>query len=325
LHILLFTIVGLVAGIVLLGWAADRFIDASVKIAKVFNMSPVMIGMVLVGFGTSFPEFVVSAIAAAKNQAGLSIGNVIGSNIANFGMCLGITSLLYPLNIHSRIVKKDFLVLFVFSLFIGIFIFSGHLTQISGVCLLLALVMYFIWLYFSSKKGEIATDALVVEVERELSHDQVKMTQTVIWWFFSLFLVFVSSEILVRSAIAMAQWFHVSSLFIGLTVVAIGTSLPELAATIIAAKRNEPDIAIGNVIGSNIFNILGVLAMPALLSPSKLASSVIYRDYPIMMLFTVVVWLLSALPPNKNQFSRGSGLILFIGFLVYMAVVIWFQ
>ncbi len=322
MHVLLATFVGLAIGVVLLGWAADRFIGASIEIAEVFKMSPVMIGMVLVGFGTSFPEFVVSALAAAKGEAGLSIGNVIGSNIANIGMCLGIAAFICPLKINSRIVTKDYFVLFLISLFVGVFILSGSLTRVAGVSLLLGLVANFVWLYWSNKKGKIATDALAIEFEKELSPEKVNLVKTMSWWFFSLFLVFVSSEILIRSAVTMAQWFHVSNLFIGLTVVAIGTSLPELAATIVAARRNEPDIAVGNVIGSNIFNLLGVLAMPALISPTRLATSVIYRDYPIMLGFTLAVWLISILPPHKNQLTRISGSVLFIGYVVYLSFVI---
>lgn len=319
---MLITILGLLLGFLLLGIAADRFIESCIAIAKRYGMSPLLIGMLLVGFGTSFPEMVVSSMAAIKGNAGLSIGNVIGSNIANIGMCLGIAALVSPLVVHSRIVKKDYAILVFFSLVVGVFIYSGQLTRSDGVILVVLLLSYLGAIFYFDRQATKKKDTMQTELEANIPQHKMSLTKAWVWWVIALAMIFGSSELLINSAVTIAKWFHVSDLIIGLTVVAIGTSLPELAATVMAVRKNEHDIAVGNVVGSNIFNLLAVLPMPALISPTKLSSMLWYRDYPIMIGITVLLWILTLIKPNKGMIGRPSGAILLLLFIAYIITVV---
>lgn len=305
-------------GIGLLVWAADRFIIASGSIARNLGISPLVIGMVLVGFGTSFPELVVSAIAAWNGNASLAIGNAIGSNIANIGLVVGVTVLFVPISIHSRILKREFPILIFVSLIIGALMLNNFLSRMDGLILLLALGIQLYWtIFIAPKRHRGAKDAMVREYESELP-PKMKLKKAIVWWLIGLVLLFVASELVVSSATTMAKLLHMSNLVIGLTIVAIGTSLPELAATLVSALRRENDIAIGNIVGSNIFNMLAVMAMPALLAPGRLPPHVLTRDYPLMLLFTFIFWLIPFTPPHKGRITRSSGFVLLFGFIAYL-------
>lgn len=316
-------ILSLIAGFVLLGFAADRFIESCIAIAEHYGMSPLLIGMLLVGFGTSFPEMVVSAMAAIKGNAGLSIGNVVGSNIANIGMCLGAAALIAPLTVHSRIVKKDYALLMFFSLIVGIFFYARQLTRIDGIVLILLLLAYLGVIFYFDKKSKVEKDAVVDEYSAEIPKHKMSQLKAWVWWLVALAMIFASSELLISSAVEIAKWFHVSDLIIGLTVVAIGTSLPELAATIMAARKNEHDIAVGNVVGSCVFNLLAVLPMPALISPAQLPNMLWHRDYPVMLGLTALLWVLTVVRPNKGVIGRPSGMLLLLFFVGYIALVVF--
>lgn len=307
-------VIQIVLGVALLAFGADRFIAASAGLARNFKLPTLLVGILLVGFGTSFPELVVSAIASFHGKAQLAIGNVIGSNIANIGLVLGLAALIMPIKVHSRLIKREFPLLIIISIFAGILLFNGYLSRLDGVILLVLLALHIYWVSISIPKSE---DTVVHEIE-EKKPAKMKTSIAIIWWVVGLGLLFVSSELLVNGAVAAAKLMGISDLIIGLTVVTIGTSLPELAATITSALKKEHDIAIGHVVGSNIFNILAVLAMPALIDPGSFSFSVMRRDYPVMMAYTVVLWLVTFCLPRKGRLGRIVGGIFLLGYISYL-------
>lgn len=306
----------------LLAWGADRFICACSSLAKHFGMPTLLIGMLLVGFGTSFPEMVVSTIAAIKGNPGIAIGNAIGSNIANVGLVVGVTALIAPLSIHSRLIKREFPILVVVSLLVWFLISNYMLTRLDGIILLIVLLFYLLWMIRAGFNKKIEKDVITEEYKKELP-PEMSLKKAWLWWFVGLFFLFLASDLLVSGASAIARWMHISELVIGLTIVAIGTSLPELAATIVSARRGEHDIAIGNVVGSNIFNLLAVLMMPALITPVPLPTHLLTRDYPIMFGFTLALWLFSIFPIKKLNINRIQAFVLLLAFLSYLIFLIY--
>ena len=302
----------LMLAIVLLALAANRFIAGASSLAKHFRWPPILAGVLLVGFGTSFPELIVSLIAAIKSHPGLSVGNALGSNVANIGLVLGATAIFYPIAIHRKLKRYDMIILVVVSVLVGLLLLNRYLGLVDGLILLLGLIVY-LWLMFRRVNKD--------EVLEELLDHSMKLSAAWIWWLLGLIFIFISSEWLINVASSLAISLGISQWLIGLTVVAIGTSLPELVTTLMSAMRKEHDIALGNVIGSSVFNLLAVLAIPAFLSPVKLPASVVYRDYPIMLGFTLLLWLLMGLS-KKLRISRLSGVILFACYVVYLVVLI---
>lgn len=315
---MIFNLIEILVGAILLGYGADRFIVASASLADHFKLPRLMTGVILVGFGTSFPELIVSAFASLHGKANIAIGNVIGSNIANIGLVLGLAALLVPIQVNSRLIKREFPVLIFVSLIVGVLFWQYHLSRIDGIILLLVLIVN---LYWTLKTAPSKSDPIVKEIKKELPPVMSKGKSSV-WWFVGLLLLLISSELLVNGAIAVAKHFGISDLVIGLTIVTIGTSLPELAATITSAYKKEYDIAIGHVVGSNIFNSLAVLAMPALISPGVFSEAVLKRDYPVMMGFTLVLWLTTFCFNKKAQVGRGIGLILLLGYVAYLLMLV---
>lgn len=306
----------------LLVWGADRFIVASSSLARRMGMSTLMVGVLLVGFGTSFPEIVVSAIASIHGTPQMAIGNAVGSNIINIGLVLGLSALIFPLTVHSKLLKREFPILLVVSLFVFILISNHYLSRIDGILLIVVLLLHLYWMFFMVPKLEKNHDALAIEFAKELPKHPMQLWVAIAWWLFGLALLFLSSELIVDGAVQIAKWLHISDLIIGLTVVALGTSLPELAATVMSAMKKEHDIAVGNVIGSNIFNLLAVMAMPALISPTKLPSSLIWRDYPVMLGFIITMWLFAFFPRKKPVLGRFGGTIMLLGFTVYLVWIV---
>lgn len=316
---MLLMIVEFIVGCGILAWGADRFIAGSTGIARHFGMSDLLIGVVLIGFGTTFPEIVVGAIAAFHQQPGLAIGNAVGSNITNIALILGVSVLVAPIAIHSSLVKREIPFLLIISLLASLLVWDGQLTRFDGLILLVLLVLY-LWaiMYFVPRDKDMKQE--ITEI-----HDEKKMTMTVslFWWFFGLALLFISSELIVMAATMFAHWLKVSDLVIGLTVVALGTSLPELAATIMSSVRGRHDVAIGNIIGSNVFNMLAVLATPALIAPSSISKDFLWRDLPFMLGLSLLLWFLSMCAPNKGKLGRPSGVIFLLCYFGYIGVVMF--
>ena len=318
---MLFPVLAVIVGLVLLVWSSERFVIGASATARNFGISPLLIGLAIVGIGTSAPEIFVSGTAALRGNPGLSIGNAIGSNIANIGLVIGITALLAPLSVRSRTLKREFLIMFVVLLLAGVLLLDQSLSRVDGVILMIgfvALMGLMCAIAFHARR----TDPLSDEFAQEIPESMSTMLATT-WLLIGLIVLLLSSRVIVWGAIEIARSLGVSDLIIGLTIVAIGTSLPELAASVMSALKGEPDIAIGNVIGSSMFNMLPVLSLPGLIAPGMVPLDVIYRDYPTMLLLSVVFFLTAygfRGPGRINRWEGGLLLACFFGYQGYLYV-----
>jgi cation:H+ antiporter len=313
----LLSVAAIIAGLILLLWSADRFVDGAADIARFLGVPPLLVGMLVIGFGTSAPEMLVSGVAALHDNPNLGIGNAVGSNITNIALVLGVTALFFSLPVNSRIIRRELpILLLAESVALGLIYWRGF-SFIDGIMLFVGLFLVLAWMVYISLSNP--EDSFLEEVEHEIpdaSHKRLAFLWTVI----GLLVLLGSSHMLVWGATNIAHMFHVSDLMIGLTVVAIGTSLPELAATLMSAKKGETELAIGNIVGSNIFNTLGVLAIPPLLSttmPIVADSNAIYRDMPIMVGLTLLLWVFARGCWQKNLISRVKGGIFLSLFIAY--------
>lgn len=298
-------------------WSADRFVDGSAAIARRAGLSPLIIGLTIVSFGTSAPEILVSLNAALEGAGELAIGNALGSNLANVGLVLGITALIATLPIQKHILRDELPILLTVTAVAGYFIYDSKLEFWEGI-VLLALIVPVIGYLIHSKKRSLSPEEIAAE--QDLPNLPVKMA--VIWFVIGLILLVISSKILVWGATNTAGFFGVSTLIIGLTVVAVGTSLPELAASVVSALKGHHDIALGNVIGSNIFNLLAVMSVPALIDTLDMERAVFVRDYLSMAGITLFLalsiamtfWVRRAKPPG---IGKTVGILLLICYMAY--------
>jgi len=321
---MLVTVVALIVGLVLLVWSADRFVIGASATANILGISPLVIGILVVGIGTSAPEMLVSAIASSDGQAGLAVGNALGSNITNIALILGFTALLIPLNVQSKLVSRE-IPLLIMVMLVGYFLLrDGDLGVMDGSILLFGFAAVVLRQLWEAKHS--GGDSIEAEFAAEIPKD-MGIKAALGWLLLGLILLIGSARLLVWSAVDIAHFFGLSDLIIGLTVVAVGTSLPELAASVAAARKNEHDIAIGNVVGSNLFNLLGVMAIPGVLAPGPVDAAVISRDYPVMLLLTGIFFLVARGPSGARRISRleGGGLlciyVAYISYLIYDAGV----
>ncbi len=309
----------LVGGFLLLVWAADRLVAGASATARNLGVSPLIIGLIIVGFGTSAPELVVSAVATARGNAGLAVGNAIGSNIANMGLILGFTAVIYPLRLESSTLKREYPLLLLIMLVSLFFAIDQELTRLEGWLLLGGLVGMIGWLVRLGLQRP-DSDPLAQELEAEIPTD-IPTRVAVFWLIISLIALPASSHFLVEGAIGIARTLDVSDTVIGLTVVAFGTSLPELATAITSAFRKEDDIAIGNIIGSNMFNLLGVLGISATIQPVAVQAMVLGRDFPVMFLLTGLMFLLASDFRGPGRIGRTAGALLLAIFIGYQFMV----
>lgn len=309
----------LLGGFLLLVWAADRLVAGASATARNLGVSPLIIGLIIVGFGTSAPELVVSAVAASRGNEGLAVGNAIGSNIANMGLVLGFTAMIYPLKLESSTLKREYPLLLLVMLVSLFFAIDMKLTQLEGTLLLIGLFAMIAWLVrFGMQRPD--TDPFAQELEAEIPTD-IPTRVAVFWLLISLIALPASSHFLVEGAVGIAQVLNVSDTVIGLTIVAFGTSLPELATAITSAFRKEDDIAIGNIIGSNMFNLLGVLGIAATIRPVEVQAMVLGRDFPVMFLLTGLMFLLASDFRGPGRIGRTAGALLLMIFIGYQAMV----
>jgi cation:H+ antiporter len=319
-----------IIGLVLLVWSSDIFIDGASSVAKHMSISPLIIGVVVLGFGTSSPEILVSIHASLDNSPALAIGNVIGSNIANIALVLGVTAMVSPIIVKSSLLKQEFPIVIAVS-FLGIILMlDGDLDETDGIILLITLIITMIWMIKANKQTNINDksldpDPLKTEIIQELNQlKKISLSKSITMLISGIIVLIISANLMVTGAIDIAKYFNIPDLIIGLTIIAIGTSLPELAAAIAAAKKSEKELMIGNILGSNLFNILAVLAMPALISPSTVDKTALLIDYPIMLMLTVVMMVI-ALPKNgKSVIRRWVGFLLTLSFVAYL-VLIYFR
>lgn len=311
---MLASLAAVVLGFALLLWSADRFIVGAAGLARHLGVSPMIIGLTIVGFGTSAPEMLVSGFAAWQGNPGLAVGNALGSNIANIALILGASALVAPLTVRSATLRRE-LPLLNLAMFLSLgLVVDGHLGRLDGALLLGGLVLLMGYLVRTGLRD--AADPMAQEYAEEIPVG-LPVAWALFWLVTGLVLLLASSRMLVWGAVGIAQALGVSDLIIGLTIVAVGTSLPELAASVISAKKGESDIAIGNVIGSNLFNILGVLALPGLLAPAALPREVLIRDYPMMLALTVLLFGFAYGFRGPGRINRIEGLVLLACFFGY--------
>ncbi|MCM8855611.1 MAG: calcium/sodium antiporter [Candidatus Thiodiazotropha sp.] len=312
---LLFSIAILV-GLIILVWSADRFISGAAALADNLGVSPMLIGLTVVGLGTSAPEVLVSTMAAMSGNPGLAIGNAIGSNIANIGLILGFTALLIPLSVHSSVLKREYPILLAVTLLCLLLMWDGELNQFDGAVLAITLVGVLGWMIYTAKTG--AADPIAGEFDAEIPHD-IPTRKAIILLLVGLAFLLLSSRLLVWGATNVAIALGVSDVIIGLTIVAIGTSLPELAASITSAMKGEDDLAIGNVIGSNLYNMLAVLSIPGLVAPGPYAPEVLTRDLPVMLGLTLFLFFMGYGFGKPGRINRLEGAILLLAFVGYQS------
>jgi cation:H+ antiporter len=304
-----------IVGFIVLVWGADRFVMGAAALARNLGLPPLLIGLTVVGFGTSAPEILVSLTASLQGAPELAVGNAIGSNIANIGLILGVTALVAPLLVKSDVLRREYPILLVISVMTFFMLSDGQLNRTDGVVLLLSLVVV-LYLIVRIGRARAVSDPIDIEFEAEIRTDLSTFASSM-WTFAGLVLLLVSSRLLVWGAVQIATALGVSDLVIGLTIVAIGTSLPELAAGVVSALKNEHDIAVGNVIGSNIFNLLAVLAVPGLITTTAISASVIHRDLPVMLALTLALYLLGRGRDGHGHIDRWEGALLLTAFVGY--------
>ena len=317
---MLISIAQLAGGFVLLVWGADRLVAGASALARNLGVSPLIIGLTIVAFGTSAPELVVSGVAAYRGNPGLAVGNAIGSNIANIGLILGLTAVVYPLRVESETLKREYPLLMLIMIASLIMAADLVLDRTEGYLLLTGLVALIIWMIRYGLRRPYG-DPLAEEFEAEIPSN-MPTKYAVFWMTVGIIILPVSSKFLVDGAIFIARSLEVSEVVIGLSIMAFGTSLPELAAALTSALRHEDDLAIGNVIGSNMFNILGVLGIAAVIEPVSIDILMLKQDFPVMFLFTMLLFFMAYGIHGPGRISRRSGILLLSMFTAYQ-VLIW--
>jgi cation:H+ antiporter len=317
-------ILALIFGLALLVWSADRFVDGAAATAGHFGMPPLLIGMVIVGFGTSAPEIVVSGISSFQGNPGIALGNAYGSNITNIALILGVTALISPIAVHSQILRKELPILAAVTALAVWQLWDNQITRFEGTILLVAFSLLMGWTIREGMRGK--RDALAGDVEQELKTHPMSLGPAVGWLVVGLILLIISSRILVWGAVFVAKTFGVSDLIIGLTIIAIGTSLPELASSIIATRRGEHDLAFGNVLGSNLFNTLMVVGIAGVIHPMSVGPEVLTRDVVVMVLLTLSLFVFGYGFKKQGRINRLEGAVLlsvFVGYTAYLVSTVF--
>lgn len=300
---MLLAIIYIILGFIFLIWSADKFTESSASIAKKFNISPFIIGVLIIGFGTSAPEIIVSATASYAKHPELSIGNAFGSNILNIALVLAVSVIIAPIVIAKKIFIKQWSFLMIFTILTGFLIYDLELSKIDGIILMVCLISFLIYTIIKAK-----ADNKKEEITFTSNNDKYKH-----WLILciSLPVLLFSANIIVNNASDIARYFNISDLIVGLTILALGTSLPELAVSISSAIKKEHQMIIGNIIGSNIFNTLGVLSVAIIITPFNITDDVvIYRDYVFMFIITLLLLVLSYRIKNDWIINRLSGFIM---------------
>lgn len=314
-------IVFLCIGLTLLVWSADRLVYGAAALAKNLGVTPLVIGMTILAMGSSAPEMMVSATAALEGKTDTAVGNVLGSNIANIALILGITALIKPLSISSGIIRRELPLMMAVTLIAGVLLWDNHLGFFEGVLLVVLFVLFLLAMLKISRNAKATGgDPLVDEQESDIP-DGVSNPKAIMWTLIGLVLLPFAASILVDSAVTIAKYFGMSDLVIGLTIIAIGTSLPELAASIASLFKGEDDMAVGNIIGSNVFNILAVMGIPGLLNPSTLSPLAMGRDYYVMLGVSIMLVLMAL--GKRRRINRVEGFILLATFIAYQGYLFY--
>lgn len=312
-------VLALLLGLALLCWSADRFVAGAAATAKSLGVPPLLIGMVIVGFGTSAPEMVVSVIASWQGNSGIAIGNAYGSNIVNIALILGVVAIIRPITVHSRVLTKELPVLMLITGYALLTAWDREITRLEGWGHLAGFACLVGWSVVQGLQQR--HDALGEETEEELGAHGMPVSRAVFWLITGLLLLVASSRVLVWGAVHLARDLGVSDIVTGLTIVALGTSLPELASSVAAIRKNENDIALGNIIGSNLFNTLAVVGIAAAIQPLTFERIIISRDLPVMALLTLTLFFCFRLD-GSHRISRSGGVFLFTCYIGYISSLV---
>ena len=309
-----------IAGLILLIWGAERIVHGAAALARNLGVAPLMIGLTVVAFATSAPEILVSAVAAVAGQPGLAIGNAIGSNIVNVGLVLGLTAMVRPIKLESATLRREMPALLAVTLLTVSLFLDTRLSRVDGIVMLTGLVIVMVWLTRLGLRSS-ATDPIAMDYDAEIPTD-VTTPMAVVWLLVGLLTLLVGAKLLVVGAIGIAQLLGVSEVVIGITIVAFGTSLPELAVSLASALKGEYGLAIGNIVGSNIFNLLAVIGVAATVSPSGLPPTVLSLHIFVMVAFTLVLFAMTYDYDGKSDLSRLEGVALFTAYVAYSGYVV---
>jgi cation:H+ antiporter len=309
-----------IIGLTLLIWGADRFVHGAAAIARNLGVAPLMIGLTIVAFATSAPEILVSIVAALRDEPDLAIGNALGSNIANIGLVLGTTALIRPIELKSATLRREMPALLAVSLLTVALFLDSVLTRVDGFVLLIALIIVIIWLVRLGLRSS-ATDPMQADFEAEIPKD-MKTGRAAIWLVVGLGSLLVGADLLVDGAIDIARAAGVSEVVIGVTLVALATSLPELAVSAVSALRGEYGLAIGNIVGSNIFNLLAVIGVAAAIQPATMPPSVLSLHIFVMVAFTLVLFAMTYEYDGRGAISRFEGFMLVVAYLAFSTYVV---
>jgi len=315
-------IVAVVFGLILLVWSADKFVEGAAVTAGHFGMPPLLIGMVIVGFGTSAPEMMVSALASLQGNPGIALGNAYGSNITNIALILGLTAVLSPIAVHSQVIRRELPILIAITALAAFQLADGQLSRFDAAVLM---GVFFVLMGWTIQQGmKKTTDAFGSEMQVELELQKMPIKKAIFWVITGLILLIISSRFLVWGAVDIATALGVSDLVIGLTIVAIGTSLPELASSLIAVKKGEHDIALGNIIGSNLFNTLAVVGIAGLIHPLSVEPAVLTRDVAAMGALTLLLFIFAyGFKGKQGRINRLEGAVLLLSFVAYTVYLLY--
>jgi len=317
---MLWNLIEIGAGLALLIVGADRFVHGAASTARNLGVAPLLIGLTIVAFATSAPEVLVSVLAALRGEPDLAVGNAIGSNIANIGLVVGATAMIRPIELTSATLRREMPALLAVSLLTVSLFLDSYLSQVDGYVLITGLVIVMVWLTRLGLRSA-ANDPIRSDFEAEIP-ENVGMVAAIIWLIVGLGMLLYGAELLVDGAVDMARELGVSEVVIGVTLVAVATSLPELAVTLVSAIKGEYGLAIGNVVGSNIFNLLAVIGIAAAIEPAQLPPSVLTLHIFVMVAFTLVLFAMTYDYDGKGRISRFEGASLATAYVAYIAYVV---
>ena len=313
-------ILEVIGGLVLLVWGAERFVHGAAATARNMGIAPLLIGLTVVAFATSSPEILVSIVASLRGDPGIAFGNAIGSNIVNIGLVLGCVAIIRPIELRSATLRREMPALLAVSLLTVSLFLDSYLSRIDGIVMLTGLVIVMIWLARLGMRSA-PGDPIKKDFEAEIPVN-VSMRAAIIWLLIGILTLLVGAQLLVEGAVQIAVYFRVSDVVIGILLVALGTSLPELAVSLVNALKGEYGLAIGNIVGSNIFNLLAVIGIAATIAPSPMEPSVLSLHIFVMVAFTLVLFAMTYDYDGKSELSRIEGIALLIAFIAYDSYVV---
>jgi cation:H+ antiporter len=313
-------ILEVIGGLLLLVWGANRFVYGAAAFARNLGVAPILIGLTIVAIATSAPEILVSVVASFRDEPGLAVGNALGSNIVNIGLVLGTVAFIRPIQLSSQTLRREMPALLAVTL-LGVSLFlDSYLSRLDGLILLAALIFVMFWLIKLGLRSS-ADDTISVEYEADIPRD-VSMKRAVTWFIVGLVALLAGAELMVSGAIDIARFFGMSEVVIGIVMVAFATSVPELAVSLVSAHKGEYGLAIGNIVGSNFFNILAVVGAAALIAPAALHPSVLSLHLFVMVAFTLVLFTMTYEYEGTGTITRVEGAALLIAYIAYDAYVL---